>query len=51
MVGIPLDLAGDLLAQLDDDPLSRPLADARNGLEPLRVAGGDRAQKLADGPS
>ena len=40
-------LAGDLLAQLHDDPLGGALADARHGLEALRVAGGDRAQQLA----
>src|SRR5262249_37836210 len=36
-VRIALDLSGDLLAQLDDDPLRGPLADSRHGLEPLRV--------------
>ena len=42
-----LELAGDLLAQLDDHPLGGPLADPGHGLEALRVAGGDRAQQLA----
>ena len=42
-----LERAGDLVAQLDDDPLGRPLADPGDGLEALRVAGGDRPQQLA----
>ena len=37
----------DLLAQLDDDPLRRALADARHGLQARRVAGRDRGQQLA----
>ena len=41
-VGVALDLPRDLLAQLDDDPLRRALPDAGNGLEALRVPGGDR---------
>src|SRR5262245_15720863 len=45
-VGVPLDLARDLLAKLDDDPLGSPLADPRHGLEALGVAGGDRTQQL-----
>ncbi len=44
-----LELAGDLLAQLDDHPLGGALADPRHGLEALRVAGGDRPQQLARG--
>ena len=44
-----LELPGDLLAQLDDDPLGGPLADSRHGLKALRVAGGDRPQQLARG--
>src|SRR6476620_8351562 len=46
-VRIPLDLPGDLLAELDDDPLGRPLADSGNGLEALRVARGDRPEQLS----
>ena len=42
-----LELAGDLLAQLDDHPLGGALADPGDRLEALRVAGGDRAQQLA----
>ena len=42
-----LELAGDLLAQLDDHPLGGALADPGHRLEALRVAGGDRAQELA----
>ena len=34
----------DLLAQLDDDPLGRALADARHGLQARGVAGRDRAR-------
>ena len=37
----------DLLAQLDDYPVGRPLANARHGLEALRIAGRYRAQELA----
>ena len=37
----------DLLAQLDDDPLGRALADARHRLQPRGVAGGDRGEQLA----
>ena len=37
----------DLLAQLDDDPLGRALADARHGLQARGVAGGERAEQLA----
>ena len=37
----------DLLAQLDDDPLRRALADARDRLEPRGVAGGERGEQLA----
>ncbi len=37
----------DLLAQLDDDPLGRALADPRDGLEAGRVAGRDRREQLA----
>ena len=37
----------DLLAQLDDDPLGRPLADPRDGLEARRVARRQRRQQLA----
>ena len=36
-----------LLAQLDDDPLGRALADPRHGLEARRVAGRERRQQLA----
>ena len=39
--------AADLLAQLDDDPLGRALADPRHRLEARRVAGRDRADQLA----
>src|SRR4051812_48640527 len=46
-VGVALDLTGDLLAQLDDDPLGGPLADAGDGLEPLGVSRRDRAEQLA----
>ena len=42
-----LERAGDLLAQLDDDPLRGPLADPGHRLEALGVAGGDRPQQLA----
>ena len=42
-----LELAGNLLAELDDHPLRRALADARGGLEALVVAEGDRLQELA----
>ena len=37
----------DLLAQLDDDPLRRALADPGHGLQPRGVAGRDRAEQLA----
>ncbi len=37
----------DLLAQLDDDPLGRPLADPRRRLQARGVAGGDGAEHLA----
>ena len=37
----------DLLAQLDDDPLGRALADAGHRLQPRGVAGGDRGEQLA----
>ena len=39
--------AADLLAQLDDDPLGRALADPRHGLQPRDVAGGERLDQLA----
>ena len=42
---------GDLLAQLDDDPLRRALADAGHGLEAGGVARGDRVQQLARRPA
>ena len=41
----------DLLAQLDDDPLGRALADPRNRLEAGRVAGGERREQLARRPA
>ena len=50
-VGVALDLARDLLAQLDDDPLGGALADSRHRLEALGVAGGDRPQQLARRPA
>ena len=37
----------DLLAQLDDDPLRRALADPGRGLQPRGVAGRDGAEQLA----
>ena len=37
----------DLLAQLDDDPLRRALADPGRRLQPRGVAGGDGAQQVA----
>ena len=42
---------GHLLAQLDDDPLGRALADARDRLEARGVAGGDRRDQLARRPA
>ena len=39
----------DLLAQLDDDPLGGPLADARDRLEASRVARRERRDQLARG--
>src|ERR687891_1134287 len=48
-VGIALDLPRNLLAQLDDDPLSGPLADPRHRLEPLGVTRGDRSEQFAHG--
>ena len=42
-----LERAGDLLAQLDDDPLRGPLADPGHRLEAFGVAGGDRPQQVA----
>ena len=39
----------DLLAQLDDDPLGRALADARHGLQAGDVAGHERGDELARG--
>ena len=44
-----LERPGDLLAQLDDDPLRGALADPGHGLEAFGVAGGDRSQQLARG--
>src|SRR5215213_4061733 len=46
-----LELSRDLLAQLDDDPLGRALADAGNRLEALGVACGDRPEELARRPA
>ena len=56
-VGVPADGVGvrvaerrdDLLAQLDDDPLGRPLADARHGGQPRDVAGRQRAPRARAG--
>ena len=46
--GTPLgELARNLLAQLDDQSLGGSLADARRGLEALRVPRRDRPQKLS----
>ncbi len=41
----------DLLAQLDDDPLRRPLADPGHRLQPRGVARGDRGEQLARRPA
>ena len=46
-----VELARDLLAQLDDQPLRGSLADPGRGLEALRVPGGDRPQELPRRPS
>src|SRR5262245_5737516 len=42
-----LDLDSDLLAQLDDDPLGRTLADPGDGLKACGVARGERCDELA----
>ena len=43
----PARAAGDLLAQLDDDPLGRALADAGHRLQARDVAVGERRDELA----
>src|SRR5688500_706612 len=45
---VALDLAGSLLAHLDDDSSGGPLPDPGDGLEALGVACGDRPEQLAD---
>ena len=46
-IGSSLGRRADLLAQLDDDPLRRALADPGCGLQPRGVAGRDGAEHLA----
>ena len=45
------ELAGDLLAQLDDQPLGGPLADPGAAWNRFASPGGDRLQQLARGPA
>ena len=49
--GGPVGHVGHLLAQLDDDPLGRSLADARDRLEARGVARRDRRDQLAGRPA
>ena len=46
-IGVARGARADLLAQLDDDPLGRALADPGHGLQPRGVAGRDGAEQLA----
>src|SRR6202050_2202223 len=46
-----LAIDADLLAQLDDDPLGRALADDGHRLKTRRVASGERAEQLLNRPS